>query len=89
MATVSDFETPILTVADVLSQIDVPPDRVVLFGRIGARTVEDLVYLEDHHDRIGELVDGILVEMAMGFAESSLAMILFHFRLIPTSPCKC
>ena len=82
MATATDSRTPIPTLADVLARVDVPPGRVVLFGAIGAGTVEDVLYLNDHHGRLCELVDGILVEKAMGYEESGLAMILGHLLLV-------
>jgi Uma2 family endonuclease len=36
----------------------------------GCGTVEDVIRLKDHEDRLYELVDGILVEKAVGFEES-------------------
>lgn len=38
-----------------------------------------MLALHDHEDRLYELVDGILVEKAMGFRESFLAMALAKF----------
>jgi len=83
MATATEAEpevtTRIPTIAEILARVDVPPERVVLFGVIGAGTVEDVVYLDDHHDRLCELVDGILVEKAMGYRESRWALVLGYF----------
>src|SRR5689334_10015117 len=40
----------------------------------GTATVADAVRIHDHEARLYELVDGILVEKAVGFWESSLAI---------------
>jgi len=40
----------------------------------GTATVDDVVRLNDHEDRLYELVDGILVEKTVGFEESCIAM---------------
>src|SRR5690606_38266214 len=47
--------------------------RVVGNPAAGEATVEDVVRLNDHEDRLCELIDGVLVEKAMGFIESWLA----------------
>ncbi len=39
----------------------------------GCGTVDDVVRLNDHEDRLYELVDGILVEKTVGFEESRIA----------------
>jgi Uma2 family endonuclease len=40
----------------------------------GCGTVDDVVRLNDHEDRLYELVDGILVEKTVGLEESCIAM---------------
>ena len=40
----------------------------------GCGTVDDVVRLNDHEDRLYELVDGILVEKTVGFEESRIGM---------------
>jgi Uma2 family endonuclease len=40
----------------------------------GCGTVDDVVRLNDHEDRLYELVDGILVEKTLGFEESLIAL---------------
>ena len=40
----------------------------------GTATVEDVVRINDHENRLCELVDGILVEKTVGWIESCLAM---------------
>jgi Uma2 family endonuclease len=65
------------TVADMLEQLgNVPANRVLLVPAPGTATEQDLLDLLDHQDRICELVDGVLVEKAMGYIESLLAIAL-------------
>jgi Uma2 family endonuclease len=56
----------------------VPPERLLLHPRPGMATEEDLVYVNEHGDRLYELVDGVLVEKAMGFYEGFLAGLLLR-----------
>ena len=44
----------------------------------GAATEDDVLRANDHGDRLFELVDGVLVEKAMGFRESLLAVYLIR-----------
>jgi Uma2 family endonuclease len=48
--------------------------RVLTTPAPGFATEDDVVWLDDHQDRLCELVDGILVEKVMGAYESMLAM---------------
>jgi Uma2 family endonuclease len=57
----------------------VPLERIRLYPPPGLATEEDALWLDDHQDRLCELVDGILVEKTMGYYESQLAVILGHF----------
>jgi Uma2 family endonuclease len=63
------------TVADLYRRFGPIP-----FGRIrqnpppGSGTVDDVVRLNDHEDRLYELVDGVLVEKTVGLLESWLAI---------------
>lgn len=60
------------TIADLLRSLGgVPPDRVRFYPMPGTGTVEDLL---KPGNRGCELVDGVLVEKAMGVRESLLAM---------------
>jgi Uma2 family endonuclease len=54
-------------------------ERIRLYPPPGMATEEDAVRLDDHEDCLCELVDGVLVEKAMGFYESILALLLGHF----------
>jgi len=68
---------PTWTVARLSKYFGVPPERLVLHPRPGMATEEDLIYVNDH-DRLCELVDGVLVEKAMGFREAFLAGLLIQ-----------
>ncbi len=68
------------TVADLLAALgDIPPDRVRLVPTPGTATERDVLAVHDREGRLCELIDGILVEKAMGFEESRLAFILITF----------
>lgn len=70
------------TVADMLEQLgNVPANRVHLVPAPGTATEQDLLDLLDHHDRICELVDGVLVEKTMGYVESILAVVIGSYLL--------
>ncbi|MEX2175360.1 MAG: Uma2 family endonuclease [Pirellulaceae bacterium] len=52
----------------------IPLYRVRTTPHPGTATEDDVVWLDDHEDRLCELVDGILVEKAMGAYESMLGV---------------
>lgn len=62
---------------DALGQV--PLDRIVFDPLPGSATEADVVRLDDHEDRLCELIDGTLVEKPMGFVESLIAMRIVHF----------
>lgn len=83
MAQVIDYTTPAVTLGALFQRFgDMPLCRIVPDPKPGTATVEDVVLFDDHHDRLCELVDGTLVEKAMGFWESQLAYRLGSF-LVP------
>jgi Uma2 family endonuclease len=55
---------------------DIPPDRVWLKPTPGTATEKDVIEAADKYDRLCELVDGTLVEKAMGFREAREATVL-------------
>ncbi len=84
MATATASPPSEWTVADLLEQLgDVPPNRIHLVPAPGTATEADLLDQLDHHARICELVDGVLVEKTRGYYESILAVaissLLFEF----------
>jgi Uma2 family endonuclease len=68
---------PTWTVARLSRHFGVPPERLLLHPRPGMATEDDLIYVNDH-DRCCELVDGVLVEKAMGFYEVFLGSVLLR-----------
>src|SRR5262249_10189907 len=55
------------TLADLLKRLgDIPPERVRLEPAPGQGTVEDVLEIHARERRLCELVDGVLVEKAMG-----------------------
>jgi Uma2 family endonuclease len=62
------------TIKELLEQLGgISPDRVRMDPLPGTATEEDLIRLNSRTDRLYELVDGTLVEKAMGYAEGFLA----------------
>jgi Uma2 family endonuclease len=66
------------TIADLLEALgDVPPGRVRLHPTPGTATEQDVINVRNSKERrLCELVDGTLVEKAMGYRESLWAMVL-------------
>jgi Uma2 family endonuclease len=72
--------SPPQTVADLLKRLgDVPASRVRLVPTPGTATERDVVEAHDRENRLYELVDGVLVEKAMGFEESRWAILLAFY----------
>lgn len=67
------------TVADLLEQLgDIPPNRVRMHPTPGTATEKDVLEIHLREKRLCELVEGVLVEKAMGYYESRLAVTLIH-----------
>jgi Uma2 family endonuclease len=65
---------PYRTVADLLACVgDIPLERIVFDPFPGTAVEDDVVRLDDHEDRLCELVDGVLIQKTAGFYESYLA----------------
>src|SRR5262245_2822495 len=63
------------TFADLLEELGgISPSRVRLRPTPGRATEKDVIRLEAQENRLFELVDGVLVEKAMGAKESLLAL---------------
>src|SRR4051812_40763804 len=63
------------TLADILKGLgNVPTSRIRFQPCPGTATEDDVLATQAKEDRLCELIDGILVEKAMGFAESLLAV---------------
>lgn len=69
-----------ITLADLLQRFGpIPAARIRYDPPPGTATEQDVVALEARETRLFELVDGILVEKAVGFYESFLAIRLARF----------
>jgi Uma2 family endonuclease len=68
-------------VAELLKRLgDIPPDRIRWQPYPGTATEKDAIAAEAALDkRLCELIDGILVEKAVGHYESRVAAVLLHF----------
>src|SRR5262249_59097023 len=67
------------TIADLLEQLGgIAPHRVRLQPPPGQATERDLLELNARTNRLYELVDGVLVEKVMGYAEGALAAWLIY-----------
>jgi Uma2 family endonuclease len=75
MATASAHPTSLRTCGEVVSRLgDLPLSRIRTSAPAPGEAVEsDVVELREHHDRLYELIDGTLVEKAMGWKESKIA----------------
>jgi Uma2 family endonuclease len=75
--------TPLANVAnirDLLKRLgNIPAERVRLHPAPGTATENDVLRALDHENRPCELVEGTLVEKAMGYEESELAGLLITF----------
>ncbi len=75
MATTTVLE--VQTLADLLVSLGgIPPERVRVRPPLGAATEGDVIAVRSREKRLCELVDGVLVEKAMGFRESALAGVI-------------
>ncbi|MDA0841518.1 MAG: Uma2 family endonuclease [Planctomycetota bacterium] len=73
----SILASPIETFADLHQRLGaVPLERIRLVPSPGHATEQDVVEIHDRTNQLFELVDGVLVEKAMGFMESRLAAAL-------------
>jgi Uma2 family endonuclease len=69
----------IKTLADLRRRLGgIPLERIWFHPAPGTATEKDVVEAEERQNRLCELVDGTLVEKAMGFEESRLAVELAH-----------
>jgi Uma2 family endonuclease len=69
----------IKTLADLRKRLGgIPLDRIWFHPAPGTATAKDVIEVENRENRLCELVDGTLVEKAMGFEEARLALLLGH-----------
>jgi Uma2 family endonuclease len=74
MASVSETGVPVWTASEVIAHFgDIPIARIRTSPSPGEATEADVIELHERHDRLYELIDGTLVEKAMGWQEAELA----------------
>jgi Uma2 family endonuclease len=67
----------IRTVGDLLKRLgDIPPDRIRFDPPPGAATEGDLIAIQGRKEGLFELVDGCIVEKAVGFREATVTSLL-------------
>jgi Uma2 family endonuclease len=67
----------IRTLADLMRRLGgVPLDRIRFHPAPGTATVQDVLEIQEREKRTCELIEGVLVEKGVGFAESQLALFL-------------
>jgi Uma2 family endonuclease len=78
------IEPMLHNVADLIESLAVPPQRIRLNPRPGDATEDDVI-----RNKCCELIDGTLVEKAMGYYESRLAIALIYYleRYFDVNPC--
>ena len=84
-ATIAPAE--IKTLADLRQRLGgIPLERIWFHPAPGTATEKDVIAAEARENRLCELVDGTLVEKAMGFEESRLAgELLYHGQILSRS----
>jgi Uma2 family endonuclease len=80
MSTLAVPPDAIETLADQLERLgNIPPERIRWQPYPGTATIEDMLEFRRRTGRSCELIDGILVEKAMGWEESILAALLIGY----------
>ena len=70
----------IKTLADLVKRLGgVPLDRIRFHPSPGTATVQDVIDIQQREGRLCELVEGALLEKAVGYTESQLAFFLGNF----------
>jgi Uma2 family endonuclease len=74
MSSIPETGVPLWTASEVIARFgDIPIARIRTSPPPGEATEADVIELHEHHDRLCELIDGTLVEKAMGWQEAYLA----------------
>jgi Uma2 family endonuclease len=67
----------IKTMADLLDRLGgVPLDRIRFQPFPGTATIQNVIDIHEREGRLCELIEGVLLEKAMGFSESGIAVLL-------------
>jgi Uma2 family endonuclease len=67
-------KTRFATVADLIGELGVPADRIRMTPLPGTATERDLLRINESKEGLCELIDGVLVEKAMGYWEGSVGL---------------
>jgi Uma2 family endonuclease len=79
MSSVSTISPRINTLADLLDRLGgIPLNRIRFRPYPGTATVQDVIDMEQQEGKLCELVEGVLVEKAVGFLQSGLAVFLLE-----------
>jgi Uma2 family endonuclease len=79
MSTMPTVSPNIKTLADLLERLGgVPLDRIRFRPSPGSGTVQDVIDVKQRENVLCELVEGVLLEKAVGFTESRLAVFLLE-----------
>jgi Uma2 family endonuclease len=71
---------PFERLSELLERLgDIAPERIRLDPQPGTATEDDVIHAEARYNCLCELIDGTLVEKAMGYYESRLGGLLFYF----------
>jgi Uma2 family endonuclease len=74
VASISESGVPVWTASEVIAHFgDIPIARIRTSPPPGKATEADVIELHERHDRLCELIDGTLVEKALGWQEAYLA----------------
>jgi Uma2 family endonuclease len=74
---VATVSLSIKTLADLVKRLGgVPLDRIRFHPAPGTATVQDVIEIQERQGRLCELVEGVLLEKAVGYTESQLAIFL-------------
>jgi Uma2 family endonuclease len=77
MTTMPAISPSIKTLADLLDRLGgIPLDRIRFRPFPGTATVQDVIDIQHQEGKLCELVEGVLLEKAVGYNESSLALFL-------------
>lgn len=69
-----------VTLADLQRQLGgIPLERIRAVPAPGSATEKDALFIQDQEGRTCEVIDGVLVEKAMGYYESRIAILIGYF----------
>ena len=77
--TIQSVLPPDWTAADLVAHLgDIPLERIRMVPPPGTATEQDVTEMDDHADRLCELIDGVLVEKTVGYKDSLIAVEIMY-----------